>query len=56
VVDQDLWALVEQQRMFDVGDERYPGEMHLRSDTALLKAREIVRELVAEETREPVAA
>lgn len=56
VVAQDLWALVEQQRSFDAGDERYPGEMHLRSDTALLKAREIVRELVVEETREPVAA
>lgn len=50
VVAEDLWALVEQQSMFDLGDERYPGEMHLRSDTALLKAREIVRELVAAET------
>lgn len=56
VVAQDLWALVEQQRMFDIGDERYPGEMHLRSDTALLKAREIVREMVAEESRETAAA
>jgi phenylpropionate dioxygenase-like ring-hydroxylating dioxygenase large terminal subunit len=50
VVAEDLWALVEQQSMFDLGDERYPGEMHLRSDTALLKAREIVRDLVAAET------
>ncbi len=58
VVAQDLWALVEQQKMFDVGDERYPGEMHLRSDAALLKARDIVRDLVAAEApqREAVAA
>lgn len=57
VVAEDLWALVEQQKMFDLGDERYPGEMHLRTDTALLKAREIVREMVAAETRgEPVPA
>ncbi|HSV81584.1 MAG TPA: aromatic ring-hydroxylating dioxygenase subunit alpha [Ramlibacter sp.] len=49
VVAQDLWALVEQQKMFDLGDDRYAGEMHLRSDAALLKAREIVRELAAAE-------
>lgn len=49
VVAQDLWALVEQQKMFDVGEERYAGEMHLKSDTALLKAREIVRDLVKAE-------
>lgn len=46
VVAEDLWALVEQQRMFDFGDEGYGGEMHLRTDAALLKARQIVRELV----------
>jgi vanillate O-demethylase monooxygenase subunit len=56
VVAEDLWALTEQQKMFDVGDERYPGEMHLRSDTALLKAREIVRELVAAEAKTPEAS
>lgn len=49
VVAQDLWALVEQQKMFDFSDDRFPGEMHLRSDTALLKARELVREMVAAE-------
>ncbi|MBS0445883.1 MAG: Rieske 2Fe-2S domain-containing protein [Proteobacteria bacterium] len=53
VVAEDLWALTEQQKMFDLGDERYPGEMHLRSDTALLKAREIVRDLVAAEAQAP---
>lgn len=56
VVAEDLWALVAQQSMFDLGDERYAGEMHLRTDTALLKAREIVRELVAAESRDMVAA
>lgn len=56
VVAQDLWALVEQQRMFDFGEDRYPGEMHLRSDTAMLKAREIVRDLVSEEAAKPMAA
>ena len=43
VIAQDLWALTEQQKMMDLGDTHYPGEMHLRSDTGLLKAREIVR-------------
>ena len=56
VVAQDLWALVEQQKMFDIGEERYPGEMHLRSDGALLKARDIVRALVEAESRQPAEA
>ena len=54
VIAQDLWALVEQQKMIDFPDEGYAGEMHLRSDTGLLKAREIVAQMVAEE-RSPAA-
>jgi vanillate O-demethylase monooxygenase subunit len=49
VIAQDLWALVEQQKMIEVPDIHYPGEMHLRSDQGLLKMREIVREMVAAE-------
>ncbi|MEO7338897.1 MAG: Rieske 2Fe-2S domain-containing protein [Caldimonas sp.] len=49
VIAQDFWALAEQQRMIDIPDAHYAGEMHLRSDTGILKAREIVREMVAAE-------
>jgi nitrite reductase/ring-hydroxylating ferredoxin subunit len=49
VVAEDLWALAEQQKMIDLPDLHYPGEMHLRSDTAVLKARDIVRQMVAAE-------
>lgn len=47
VVAQDIWAIEKQQEMF-----KYPGftgEVHLRTDTTLLRAREIVRNLVARE-------
>ena len=49
VIEQDLWALTEQQRMMDLDDTHYGGEMHLRSDTGLLKARDIIRDMVAAE-------
>lgn len=49
VVAQDIWAIEKQQEMFSFPDENYLGEVHLKSDTALLRAREIIRELVAEE-------
>lgn len=55
VIAQDLWALTEQQRMIDLPDTHYPGEMHLRSDKGLLTAREIVAQMVAAEAQ-PAAA
>ncbi|MBA3588523.1 Rieske 2Fe-2S domain-containing protein [Methylibium sp.] len=57
VIAQDLWALVEQQKMMDLPEDHYVGEMYLRSDTGILKAREIVREMVSQErtAEEPAA-
>ncbi len=55
VIAEDLWVLGEQQRMMDLPDLHYAGEIHLRSDTGIIKAREIVREMVALEAK-PVAA
>lgn len=46
VIAEDLWALSEQQKMIDYPEVHYAGEMHLRSDTGVLRAREIVREMV----------
>ncbi|WP_428416302.1 Rieske 2Fe-2S domain-containing protein [Methylibium sp.] len=51
VIAQDLWALTEQQKMLDLADTHYLGEMHLRADTGILKAREIVRDMVAAESQ-----
>jgi vanillate O-demethylase monooxygenase subunit len=53
VIAQDLWILVEQQKMIDMPERRYGGEMHLRADTGILKAREVVREMVAAEAAAP---
>jgi len=50
VIAQDFWVLEKQQKMLDFPDKHYSGEMHLRSDTAVLRAREIVREMSAQET------
>jgi phenylpropionate dioxygenase-like ring-hydroxylating dioxygenase large terminal subunit len=44
VMDEDLWALERQQRMFDYPDDGYT-EVFLRSDQALLRARKILAEL-----------
>jgi phenylpropionate dioxygenase-like ring-hydroxylating dioxygenase large terminal subunit len=49
VIAQDLWALTEQQRMIDSPQDRFVGEMHLRSDTGLLKARDIIKQMVMDE-------
>lgn len=51
MIAQDLWALTEQQKMLDLADTHYLGEMHLRADTGILKAREIVRDMVAAEAQ-----
>jgi vanillate O-demethylase monooxygenase subunit len=56
VIAQDLWALAEQQKMMDLGDTHYLGEMHLRSDTGLLKAREIVRDMAGADVETAEAA
>jgi len=44
VMDEDLWALERQQKMFEYPDDDY-SEVFLRSDQALLKARKILAEL-----------
>ena len=44
VMQEDLWALERQQRMFDYPDDDYT-EVFLRSDQALLRARKILAEL-----------
>lgn len=44
VMDEDLWALERQQRMFEYPDDGYT-EVFLRSDQALLRARKILAEL-----------
>src|SRR6185295_17369716 len=44
VMDEDLWALERQQKMFDYPDSDYH-EVYLRSDKALLRARKILKEM-----------
>jgi vanillate O-demethylase monooxygenase subunit len=44
VMEEDLWALERQQKMFEYPDDDY-SEVFLRSDQALLKARKILGEL-----------
>ena len=44
VMEEDLWALERQQKMFEYPDDDYT-EVFLRSDQALLKARKILAEL-----------
>jgi len=44
VMEEDLWVLERQQRMFEYPDDDY-SEVFLRSDQALLKARKILGEL-----------
>lgn len=44
VMEEDLWALERQQRMFDYPDRGYH-EVYLRSDKALLRARKILQEM-----------
>lgn len=55
MIAEDLWALGEQQKMIDLPEVHYAGEMHLRSDTGVLRAREIVREMVSAEANLPEA-
>ena len=44
VVEQDLWALERQQKMFAFADDDY-SEVHLRSDRAILIVRKILQAL-----------
>lgn len=44
VMEEDLWALERQQKMFEYADDDYH-EVFLRSDQALLKARKILADL-----------
>ena len=44
VMEEDLWALERQQKMYEYPDHDY-SEVFLRSDQALLKARKILAEL-----------
>jgi phenylpropionate dioxygenase-like ring-hydroxylating dioxygenase large terminal subunit len=44
VMDEDLWALERQQKMFDYPDDEYH-EVYLRSDKALLRCRKILQEM-----------
>lgn len=44
VMEEDLWALERQQRMFEYPEDGYH-EVHLRSDKALLRCRKILEEM-----------
>jgi phenylpropionate dioxygenase-like ring-hydroxylating dioxygenase large terminal subunit len=55
VAAEDLWALEEQQRMFDYPDEGY-SEVFLKPDLGLRRARKIFLDLLREEQAAPAAA
>ena len=48
VVAEDLWALEQQQAMFDYSDEGYQ-EVFLKPDKGLRRARQIIQKMVREE-------
>ncbi|MPZ87612.1 MAG: Rieske 2Fe-2S domain-containing protein [Nitriliruptorales bacterium] len=52
VVDQDRWALEQQQRMFAYPDEGYR-EVHIKTDGAVIIARQMLDELEQAETEMP---
>jgi phenylpropionate dioxygenase-like ring-hydroxylating dioxygenase large terminal subunit len=52
VVDQDRWALEQQQHMIEVPDEGY-SELFLKPDKALRRARQIFMQLLREEQATP---
>ena len=52
VIAEDRWALEKQQEMIDLPDDGYT-EVFLRPDTALRRARLILRGLERAEAREP---
>ena len=48
VVEEDLWALEKQQKMFEFADEGY-NELFLKPDKALRRARQIFLQMMREE-------
>lgn len=51
VIEQDLWAVEEQQKMMSYPDEGYR-EVHIKTDGAVIMARQILDELTEAELRD----